>query len=207
MRRRADGGDTAVVLLHAGRRVDYGTLSADGAWIVYVASPISPSTGRDILARRATGDSATMAVAGSAASEAMPSLSPDGRWIAYASDQSGAWEVFVSPFPNVQAARMQVSVNGGARPLWSKDGRELFYLRPDGMMIVATLDTSDTLRVRDRQPLFDANVYNADPYYGPTYDVSRDGRRFVMTRVKERGSVSLVLLQNWASELSAGRQP
>jgi eukaryotic-like serine/threonine-protein kinase len=205
MRRRADGGDTAVLLLHAARQVDYGALSADSAWIVYVGSPPLSNTKRDLFARRVTGDTSTVAIAVSPASDVAPRLSPDGRWIAYASDESGAYEVFTSPFPNVRDARIQVSVNGGTHPLWSADGRELFYFRSDGMMMAATVNTAATLRILDRKPLFNTAAYNRDLFYGLSYDVSRDGRRFVMSRVKERGSASLILLQNWMAELTAGK--
>ena len=55
-------------------------------------------------------------------------ISPDGRWLAYHSNESGRFEVFVRPFPNVDAARWQISSDGGTRAAWSRDGKELFYL-------------------------------------------------------------------------------
>ena len=206
MRRRADGGDTAVTLLHATRQLDYGTVSPGGEWIVYAASPMFAKTGRDLFARRATGDTSTIAIAATAATDVAPRLSPDGRWIAYASNQAGTNEVFASPFPNVQDARIQVSVNGGAHPVWSKDGRELFYVAYGGTVTAAAVDATAMLRIRDRVPLFNANAYNRDPFSGLSYDVAPDGR-FVMTRVKERGSANLILLQNWLAELSPPKQP
>jgi eukaryotic-like serine/threonine-protein kinase len=205
MRRRADGGDTAVTLLHTARMVDYGVVSPDGEWIVYIAGPLVSRNERDVFARRTTGDTSRIDIASTAAMDVAPRLSPDGRWIAYATNGSGTYEVFVSPFPNARDARIQVSVNGGALPLWSKDGRELFYQEAAGMMIAATVEASATFRIIDRKPLFNASAYGQDLFYGPTYDVSGDGRRFVMTRVKERGFATLVLLQNWTAELTTGK--
>ena len=63
-------------------------------------------------------------------------VSPNGRWIAYQSDESGRAEVYLRPFPDVEAGRWQVSTNGGERPLWARNGRELFYVTPGGLMTV-----------------------------------------------------------------------
>ena len=205
VRRRSDGGDTAATLLHTARIVDYGAVSPDEEWIVYIAGPLGVKNERDVFARRTTGDTTRLDIASTAATDIAPRLSPDGRWIAYVTNASGSYEVFVSPFPNVRNARIQVSVNGGALPLWSKDGRELFYQVPDGTVIAATVETPTMFRIVDRKPLFNASAYNRDLNYGLTYDVSRDGKRFVMTRVKDRGSASLILLQNWMAELTTGK--
>ena len=78
-------------------------------------------------------------------------VSPDGRWIAYKSDESGRNEVSVRPFPKVGAGSRQVSVSGGTRPLWSRDGRELFFLDPDRRMTVVDVRTGPSLTSASRR--------------------------------------------------------
>ena len=63
-----------------------------------------------------------------------PEISPDGRWIAYASNESGQFQVFVRPFPNVNEGRWQISPEGGTRPAWARDGKELFYLDANDLL-------------------------------------------------------------------------
>ncbi|MEP6509708.1 MAG: hypothetical protein ABJC63_15885, partial [Gemmatimonadales bacterium] len=112
-------------------------------------------------------------------------------------------EVYVSPFPNTQTARTQVSVSGGFSPLWSRNGRELFYADTSGMLIAAKVETAATFQVRERTPLF-----STIPFYvfstgiGPTFDVSPDGQRFIMTRARQKFTEQLVLVQNWAAGLA-----
>ncbi len=161
------------------------------------------STGRDIFARRTSGDTTTIAVAATSVNEVQPRLSPDGRWIAYAARDSNGPEVYVSPFPNTPTARTQVSVSGGLSPLWSRNGRELFYADTTGMLIAARVETAARFQVKERTPLF-----NADSFFlfsselGPVFDVSPDGQRFIMTRARGRKSTEqLVLVPNWTAGL------
>ncbi len=69
--------------------------------------------------------------------ELQPEISPDGRWMAYTSDESGKYEIYVRPFPEVNKGRWQVSTSGGDTPLWSPNGRELFYRNGDSVVAVA----------------------------------------------------------------------
>src|SRR5262249_16191864 len=115
-------------------------------------------------------------------------VSPDGRWVAHESDESGQSEVYVRPFPNVDGGRWLVSAGGGHKPVWSRDGRELFYLaRAPGptKLMVSTISTgAASFSAGAPRSLFEG------PYYavpgqtvgGRTYDVSPDGKRFVMIK-------------------------
>ena len=80
-------------------------------------------------------------------------LSPNGRWMAYQSNESGAFEIYVRPFPNVEADQVQVSNNGGGIPLWSPDGSELFYLQPGApvQLISVSVDTGATFAFGGRE--------------------------------------------------------
>jgi serine/threonine-protein kinase len=109
-----------------------------------------------------------------------PAVSPDGRMMAYFSDESGRLEVYVRPFPEVNAARLQVSTAGGDEPHWSRDGRELFFFAA-GRLVAARIETvGGRLRASVPVPLFGGPYFNGE---GPAnYDVSADGQRFLMIK-------------------------
>jgi len=111
--------------------------------------------------------------------EKWPSFSPDGRYLAYSSDQSGRFEIYISSYPGPGAVT-QVSAEGGTNPLWSRDGRELFYQNGTKMM-AAKVATQPSLSVGVAQELFREDFYFAGrASLGREYDVTADGRRFVM---------------------------
>jgi len=127
--------------------------------------------------------------------EVNPRFSPDGRWIAYQSNESGQFEVYVAPFPG-PGRKWQVSLAGGFDPRWRGDGREIFYLSPNGkMMAVETDYGADDFRIGAAQALFDLSR-SAD------YDVTRDGQRFIVTAELEGPEAPpLSLVHNWTAEL------
>ncbi|HYU90931.1 MAG TPA: protein kinase [Gemmatimonadales bacterium] len=130
-----------------------------------------------------------------------PSLSPDGHWVAYVSNESGRLEVYVRPFPG-PGGRWQVSLDGGTEPLWAASGRELFYRNGTKMMVAATT-LHPTFTVGARRELFEGSYVN-DPVYR-SYDVTRDGRGFVMVRSpKPMGDFVVVL--NWFDQLRDQRR-
>jgi serine/threonine-protein kinase len=125
-----------------------------------------------------------------------PSLSPDGHWVAYASNESGRLEVYVRPFPG-PGGRWQVSLDGGTEPVWAASGRELFY-RSGAKMMVAAITLRPTFTVGAQRELFQDSYVN-DPVYR-SYDVTRDGRGFVLVRSpKPMGDFIVVL--NWFDQL------
>jgi dipeptidyl aminopeptidase/acylaminoacyl peptidase len=129
-------------------------------------------------------------------------FSPDGRWIAYTSNETGTMEIYVSPFPSVNG-KWQVSSAGGQEPRWRRDGKELFYLSPEGKLMAVGLKTGASLKAeppvalfqtRRRQPVSSFAVFS--------YDVSVDGQRFlVITKVDEGNAAPLSITLNWTSEL------
>jgi serine/threonine-protein kinase len=133
-------------------------------------------------------------------------ISPDGRWLAYQSDESGVSEVYVRPFPNVADGRWQVSTEGGTRPVWARNGTELFYLKIDGSMIAVPIE-SGTGRTGfapgSPRALFKGQYVMVNA--GRTYDVSADGQRFLMIKSAAPSSPSstpqLVVVLNWQNEL------
>jgi len=130
-------------------------------------------------------------------------FSPDGKWVAYASNETGKWEIYVTSFPDARG-RWQISSGGGEQPRWRGDGKELFYLSLDGKMMAAPVTTgahfdagtSVTLfQTTPRQPVLVYDLF--------VYDVSRDGQRFLInTQVKQAESVPMSVVLNWPAKLN-----
>jgi serine/threonine-protein kinase len=188
----ADGSGRPERLLDLpGADVLEGVLSADGEWLVY-----RTGSGQDIWARRLQGDTTPLAVAVSSAAEFAPRLSADGRWVAYSSEESGLAQVYVRPFPSL-GARYQVSIDGGTEPLWSPDGRRLFYRR-NRMVMAVTYATSSGFTVTARENLFEGDFTFQAVH--AEYDVRRDGTEVLVPRLAG-SDVQTIVVQNWAHEL------
>ena len=131
-------------------------------------------------------------------------VSPDGRWIAYMSDESGRWEVYVRPFPSTALAKRQVSVNGGLVPAWSHDGREIFFQSPTGHMMAAEVQAGTSFTVGALHDLFEITGMVSGTL-GAYFDVSPDGRRFLMIRNSERARPDQLVVVENAFEVIEGR--
>jgi len=137
-------------------------------------------------------------------SEANGVVSPDGRWLAYQSTESGRDEIYVRPFPNVNSGRWQVSADGGTRPLWSRDGRELFYYVPPGVIMAVPIASGGSFTAGTPAVAVKGNYLS--PQTGRMYDVSPDGRRFLLIKdSRVEGAAppppQLIVVQNWLEEL------
>jgi serine/threonine-protein kinase len=155
---------------------------------------------------------ATRPFLASAASEYSPAFSPDGRWLAYASDESGRFEVYIQQYP--QGERIAVSTGGGNGPVWRRDGKELFFQGQDAgvpkLMAVSVTPDGASLRLAKPVPLLDLRVpgptgaveqYANSVNAGAEYDTLPDGR-FVMVRGADpTGTREIVLVQHWFEEL------
>jgi Tol biopolymer transport system component len=115
-------------------------------------------------------------------SETNGQISPDGKWAAYASDESGNWEIYVTSFPGA-TGKWQVSRGGGTEPRWRGDGKEIFYIGPGGMLTAVPVSSesgfstgtpSTLFQIRGRAPISSTDVF--------TYDVAKDGKRFLVNR-------------------------
>jgi Tol biopolymer transport system component len=167
--------------------------SPDGQTLIIEVS--SPATGWDISALSLTGDHELRPFLESPANEIDARFSPDGRWVAYQSDESGRPEIYVTAFPS-PGARAQVSIDGGSAPVWSRDGREIFFAG-NGKMMAAPVETRPEFRAGLPRPLFDLGNLDQD------YDVAPDGQRFVMIRGRAQGATSstLAVVSGWFDEL------
>jgi hypothetical protein len=136
------------------------------------------------------------------ASETNGMISPDGKWVAYASNDSGEWEVYVTTFPGAQG-KWQVSPGGGTEPRWRGDGKEIFYVDPKGMLTAVAVNAGETYSAGAASPLFQvhgrAPISNTDLY---AYDVSRDGKRFLVNRyIKPDRVQPLMVVLNASAEM------
>jgi Tol biopolymer transport system component len=129
-------------------------------------------------------------------SETFPMISPDGRWLAYVSDESGAAEIYVRPFPET-GGKWQVSAGGGRSPVWSKKAPELFYQSPQGMM-VASYTTNGGAFVASKP-----NLWAEKKGLGLDFDLAPDGKRFavVQAETEPRGTAQVTFLFNFFDEL------
>jgi len=130
-------------------------------------------------------------------------ISPNGRWLAYAANDTNRFEVYVQSFPNL-SGKYQISSDGGAEPIWAKNGRELFYRNGDKMMAVAITEKDHRLEPGTPTLLFEdrfavSTVSGGDAWY----DVSPDGKRFLMLKTEDapNGTASIVIVQDWINEL------
>ena len=168
----------------------------EGAWDVGVLSLQGP------------GEPASTPLLTGPFNERNAEVSPQGRWLAYESDESGQYEIYVRPFPNVEGGRWQISVNGGTRPLWSRDGRELFFVTLDGRLMSVPVQTDSGFTPGNPSLLL------ADTHLGPSvggspgrnYDVSPDGQRFLMIKEGEgsedaSAAPRIIVVENWHEEL------
>jgi Tol biopolymer transport system component len=206
MRRPADGSGVPEALPMPPRELHEISWSADGQWLVgSMAGPPSD----DIVALRIGTDTAWSVIVQGPADEFEPMLSPDGRWLAYASDESGQAEVYVRPFPNTSSGKWQISPEGGIEPIWSANGRKLYYRSFDGNAVwSASLAGEPSAAERQVVLRIPEGAYEANPR-NRLMAVTADGQRFLMINQTGLGDVSgdMVFVQNILAELrsKAGR--
>jgi len=174
-----------------------GILTPDGRTLLYQIDD-GGATQADVLYRSLEGDTTSKAVVASPFVDAWPRVSPDGRWVAFVTDQSGGSQVVVQPFP-AGGAQVVVSVAGGSEPVWSRDGSRIFY-RDGRSLIEARVSTSSGFSVTGRQELF-RDEYEPGQAPHANYDVSLDGKRFLMVKPVRKPEIEIVY--GWLSELNA----
>jgi Tol biopolymer transport system component len=168
--------------------------SADGRYLLF--SQYEPGTLNDIWALPFFGDRKPFPVVRTPFVDAQPRLSPDGRWLAYESNESGKWEVYLRGFP-ASKNKWQVSTGGGAQPQWRRDGRELYYIDARSrLMAVATTTVGDDFSFATPRPLFQTGI--SDYAMAARYAVAPDGQRFLINvRVAEEDHAGITLAAHW----------
>jgi serine/threonine-protein kinase len=187
------------------------SVTPDGKYVLFAIAGGSAGGGQDLAMLALDGTrEVTMILADPKYQELNGEVSPDGRWLAYESNENGEFEVYVRPFPAVQQGRTLISNTGGRQPVWSRNGRELFYIAADGALMSAAVETprsDNEFAASAAVRLGGARYWDAEgsPNRGRTYDVSADGTRFL--RIKEDEAAerldrrSIVVVVNWLNEL------
>jgi Tol biopolymer transport system component len=172
--------------------------SPDGRYIAYIVFQGAPGSKADLWLL-SLADRKTLPILQSPFDEVQAVFSPDGRWLAYASNESGRFEIYVQPFPG-PGGKWQISTSGGIQPRWARGGKELFFVAPGGKIMSVEIQTSTIVEAGTPRVLFSASLKNAP---GPPYDVSSDGQRILLNRPIEEASSSppITLIQNWTALL------
>jgi serine/threonine-protein kinase len=179
-------------------------VSPDGTRVVFAER--FPKTGEDVMALRLDGTHQLLPLVQTPFDEGSGILSPDGRWLAYETNDSGAYEIHVKPFPSVNSGHWQVSTSGGLQPLWARNGKELFYVAPDGaLMRVAVAGGPSWTAGAPTKLLEGRYVVSTSGGLQRSYDIAPDGQRFLMVKEGQADATSpppqIVVVQHFDEEL------
>jgi len=208
----ADGTGQAIPLVtHDDQAEFFGTWSADGRYFVFQrsgsivqrtanegAGTNGPASGEVWAISRGGEEKLFPVVQNGPFVAIQPALSPNGKWLAYVSDESGSFEVYVVPFPH-GTGKWQISSGGGTWPRWSHSGNELFYRGIGNLMSAQISEKQGNFVVGKTQELFKVNAGRGG--LGPMYDVTADGRKFVIVEQTEQDAAPLTVVVNWPALL------
>jgi serine/threonine-protein kinase len=171
------------------------SISGDGRYLFFV-------TDGDMFTMSLEGEREIAPTAQTTFNEGWNSLSPDGRWLAYLSNETGRFELYVRPFPDVDSDRWQISTNGAwsDRVLWAPDGSELYYVSEDDEYLAVAIETETTFSWSSAEVLFPWDQFSAP------LGISPDGERFLAIRTNAEaddgsGATSIAFVDNWFDEL------
>jgi Tol biopolymer transport system component len=174
-------------------------MSGDGRFLLYVQST---PRGYDLGVLTLAGARKASTFFGTPANEVQGRFSPNTRWVAYASDESGRFQVYVRPFP-AASGLTQIPIAGGTQPEWRRDGKELFYISTDGKLTAVPVTTDGaTFTAGTSHALFDVEIPETNQPYPTDYAVTADGQRFLVnTVVDQPNRPALTVILNWNEEL------
>ena len=195
----SSGAGTEELLLESPNNKFVEDWSKDGQFLLY--SEADPKAGRHLWVLPMTGnDRKPMQVAKTPFDELNGQFSPDGRWVAYEASESGRFEIVVQPFP-MASGKCQVSTGGGTQPRWRADGKELYFIAPDGKLMAASVTASGaTFAAGTPVPLFSASPVPGAGTNKQEYMVSRDGRFLINQPVESFTTTPITLILNWKAK-------
>jgi serine/threonine-protein kinase len=189
-----DGSEAPTVVVNSKLDPYHGGLSRDGKWLITRTGDLAVPD-RQIFVAPTSGDRTPRLLVKGPGSHFAPTLSPDDRLLAYVSDASGRPELYLRPFPE-SGDPIQVSRAGGLEPVWSRDGRTLFYRFGRAMMVVTV--SSPPITISAPRVVFEGN-YLSDGAFD-NYDVAPDGKHFLMLQSVDR-QAETIMVYRWADEL------
>ena len=195
------GAGNVELVLRDDRNLWPSSVSPDGKWLLLSAP--GEGTGQNIFSVELGGADEMKPFRSTEFQEASAVFSPDGRWVAYHSDESGEFEIYVTPFPG-PGRRWQVSTASGAYPAWSDDGRQIIFTRMNGVLVAARVRArGDTFEVEGEDELF---TMQPPEVGGPYFSISSDGEKIlIIPGTAQRADSLLHLLVNWPTALEARR--
>ena len=197
----ADGSTLPTVLFAGANSAGPLEISRDGKWLFYILG------GTRLVGKRLDGDTATRVFVSDRSVVSWPAVSPDGRWLAYCSDETGRFEVYVRPFDRPETAKRQVSASEGYAPRWAPDGRELYFVDSTNDLIAVSVLPGTAFTFGTPTRLFSMNPF---AFTTTLFEVSPDGRRFLMSRpvgAQTQAVDELILVQNFYEELRTKVKP
>jgi Tol biopolymer transport system component/predicted Ser/Thr protein kinase len=194
MMKPLDGTEERLLLKPSGIAEFPESISRDGRFVLF--RRITAGMQNDLLFLR-IGDPAATPFAASPFNEIQPVFSPSGRWVAFVTNESGRYQVYVSHFPD-GLGRVQISADGGTQPTWRDDEKELFYVAPGGRMIAVPIDgTGSAVKPGMPMDLFSVSL-TLPSNEEREYDVRGDGKRFLVNTVApDKRSIPLTVVVNW----------
>jgi eukaryotic-like serine/threonine-protein kinase len=197
--RRSDGSDSLYAAAPGGTRVDEIAFDPLGRYTLLRTEGAGLGSRRVLLVENGV-DTVPRVLLQSRYDQFAMTVSPNGRWLAYVSNESGFSEVYVRPFPNVDSARFAISVGGGIEPVWRRDGSELFFRNTRGEMLATSITTGRSFTYGTPRILFSITGVALQEYYR-SYDVSPDGKRFLVLTSGGVDAKDLNVIFNWRAEL------
>ncbi|HEX6315216.1 MAG TPA: protein kinase [Gemmatimonadaceae bacterium] len=201
---QAADGAGAVERLTESPDTQYPTgVSPDGRRLIFTDE--SPTAANDVMAIELDATRRVTPLVQSPFNEQNGTVSPDGRWLAYEANDSGRFEIYVRPFPEVNSGRWQVSTTGGTRPIWARSGQELVYVSPTGALMGVEVARGPSWAATTPTLVVKEGYFTNLNWWGRSYDISPDGQRFLM--IKEGGAdgtaapASIIVVQHWVEEL------
>jgi Tol biopolymer transport system component len=192
-RKSVNGAEKEQVLVESPFAKFASDWTRDGRFILFYQ--LDPNTKYDLWLLPRSGDAGAqkpVPLLQTQFNESWAKVSPDGRWFAYTSDETGASEVYVQSFPSL-GGKWKVSVDGGSRPVWSRDGKELFYISRNQKLMTAAVKAGSRFETSTPKPLLDAQVGSSR-----LFDVSPDGQRFlVINPIEEPAAPPMTVVVNW----------
>ncbi len=202
---KSDGSGTSETVLKSDDSADVPwSVCREGNYLAFSRSPID-SVASTLERATAwilplTGDQKPFPLIPSQVGNSLPAFSPDCKWVAYVSIETGQREVYITHFPDT-SRRYRVSTQGGTLPRWRGDGRELFYAARNSILAVSVDEKRDSISLGSPHTIISAVGYGAAAPVN-FYDVTADGRRFLMTEANSpKGPVPLTLVTNWDAAL------
>ncbi len=200
-RQAVDGSGLPTLMMRSERPISEQVWRADGQGVVVRTTTPTAGNG-DILATRSLQDTVGASLIATATTEYSPAVSPDGRWLAYMSNRSGRYEVYVVPFDTPEASRTLVSTAGGASPRWARDGSAIYYLDLASRMMEARVATSPEFSLLGTRALFSASDFVQTSLSRRNFDVAPDGRFLMVRRADGSRAGAMVVVENWTEELN-----